>query len=138
MDLISPDPVFNLYNEHWPILKLREPLPAAKFVHESPGRTGMALDSMVCAGVVVSGGVVRQSVLSPGVRVHSGADVMGSVLLHDVDVGRRAVVRNAIIDKSVRIAPDAQIGVDPEFDRKRFHISAGGIVVIEKGAVVDA
>ncbi len=98
----------------------------------------MALDSMVCAGVVVSGGVVRRSVLSPGVRVHSRAEVEGSVLLHGVDVGRGAIVRNAIVDKNVRIAPGAQVGVDPEADRERFHISDGGIVVIGKGATVDA
>src|SRR5579862_1517026 len=128
MDLISPEPAFNLYNEEWPILKLHEPLPAAKFVHEEPGRTGMALDSMVCAGVVVSGGVVRRSVLSPGVRVHSGALVEGAVVMHGVDVGRGAVVRRAIIDKSVQIAPGAQIGIDAAADRARFHVSRGGIV----------
>jgi glucose-1-phosphate adenylyltransferase len=138
MDLISVEPTFNLYNEHWPILKLHEPLPAAKFVHQEPGRTGMALDSMVCAGVVVSGGVVRSSVLSPGVRVHSRASVEGSVLLHGVDVGRDAIVRNAIVDKNVQIAPGARVGVDPDADRERFHISADGIVVIAKGATVDA
>jgi len=138
MDLISPEPAFNLYNERWPIFKSHEPLPAAKFVHESPGRTGMALDSMVCAGVVVSGGIVRRSVLSPGVRIHSGAEVERCVLLHDVDVGRGAVVRNAIVDKNVRIAPGAQIGVDPAADAERFHLSDGGVVVIPKGASVDA
>ncbi len=138
MDLISPEPAFNLYNEQWPILKSHEPLPAAKFVHESPGRTGMALDSMVCAGVVVSGGIVRGSVLSPGVRVHSRADVERCVLLHDVDIGAGAIVRNAIVDKNVQIAPGAQIGIDAAADAQRFHISKGGIVVIEKGATVDA
>ncbi len=138
MDLISAEPVFDLYNEQWPILKLHERLPAAKFVHQEPGRTGMALDSMVCDGVVVSGGVVRRSVLSPGVRVHSRAEVEGCVLLHGVDVGRDAVVRNAIVDKNVRIAAGARIGVDPAADRERFHLSRGGVVVIPKGATVDA
>ena len=138
MDLVSADPVFNLYNANWPILRLPEQLPAAKFVHREPGRTGMALDSMVCAGVVVSGGVVRRSILSPGVRVHSRAEVDDSVLLHGVDVGHDSIVRNAIVDKYSRIAPGARVGVDPEADRQRFHMSAGGIVVIGKGQTVDA
>lgn len=138
MDLISAEPVFDLYNAHWPILKLHERGPAAKFVHQEPGRTGMALDSMVCAGVVVSGGVVRRSVLSPGVRVHSRAEVDGCVLMHEVDVGRDAIVRNAILDKNVTVAAGARIGVDPEADRERFHISAGGVVVIGKGVTVHA
>ncbi len=138
MDLISVDPVFNLYNEEWPILTWPEPLPPAKFVWEEPGRVGSAMNSMVCAGVVVSGGTVRRSVLSPGVHVHSHAEVEGSVLMHDVDVGRGAVVRNAIVDKNVTIAPGALVGVDPEADRARFPLSPGGIVVIGKGQTVDA
>ena len=139
MDLISTQPVFNLYNERWPILKRHERLlPPAKFVHQEQGRIGMALDSMVCSGVVVSGGVVRRSILSPGVRVHSRAEVDGSVLLHGVDVGHDSIIRNAIVDKGARIAPGVRIGVDPESDRERFHVSAGGIVVIGKGAHVEA
>lgn len=138
MDLISVDPVFNLYNEEWPILTWPEPLPPAKFVWEEPGRVGSAMNSMVCAGVVVSGGIVRRSILSPGVHIHSHAEVEGSVLMHDVDVGRGAVVRNAIVDKNVTIAPGALVGVDPEADRARFPLSPGGIVVIGKGQTVDA
>ena len=88
MDLISVDPIFNLYNEDWPILTWPEQLPPAKFVFEEKGRTGAAMNSMVCAGVVVSGGTVRRSILSPGVHVHSHALVEGSVLMHGVDVGR--------------------------------------------------
>jgi glucose-1-phosphate adenylyltransferase len=138
MDLISVDPVFNLYNGEWPILSWHDPLPPAKFVFADPGRTGHALDSMVCAGVVVSGGEVRRSVLSPSVHVHSHAQVQDSVLMPGVEVGRESVVRRAIVDKNVRIAPGAQIGVDPEADRERFTMSDGGVVVIGKGAVVEA
>jgi glucose-1-phosphate adenylyltransferase len=133
MDLISPDPIFNLYNDAWPILKQPDRHPPAKFVFEDPGRTGTAVDSMVCAGVIVSGGTVRRSVLSPDVKVRANALVEGSVLMDCVDVGERAVVRNAIIDKNVVIEDGAQVGVDQEADRARFAISPGGIVVIGKG-----
>jgi glucose-1-phosphate adenylyltransferase len=137
MDLVSVDPIFNLYNREWPILTYPDPLPPAKFVFETEGRTGHAVDSMVCAGVVVSGGTVRRSVLSPGVRMHSYSQVDSSILMHDVDVGRHAVIRRAIVDKQVRIADGAQVGVDPERDRERFVVSSGG-VVIAKGTVVEA
>jgi glucose-1-phosphate adenylyltransferase len=139
MDLISVEPEFNLYNREWPILTWPDPLPPAKFVFdEDDGRRGTALDSMVCAGVVISGATVRRSVLSPGAHLHSYAEVEDSVLMQGVDVGQRAVVRRAIVDKNVRIAPGAEIGVDPVADRERFTISAGGVVVIPKGATVAA
>jgi glucose-1-phosphate adenylyltransferase len=139
MDLISIEPEFNLYNQQWPILTWPDPLPPAKFVFDDDdGRRGQALDSMVCAGVVISGGTVRRSVLSPGAHIHSYAQVEDSVLMQGVDVASQAVVRRAIVDKNVRIAPGAKIGVDPEADRKRFTVSAGGVVVIPKGATVAA
>jgi glucose-1-phosphate adenylyltransferase len=138
MDLVSTVPAFNLYNRSWPIHTWHEPLPPAKFVVEEEGRTGHAVSSMICAGVIVSGGRVRRSVLSPGVRVHSYAQVERSVLLNDVEIGRNAVVRNAILDKGVRVAPGAEIGVDVERDRERFTVSEAGVVVIGKNATVDA
>ena len=138
MDLISVFPVFNLYNMEWPILTLPEPLPPAKFVFADSGRTGRALDSMVCSGVIISGASVNRSVLSPSVRVHSYAEVDGSVLFPGVEVDQRAVVRNAILDKDVVVEPGAQVGVDLDLDRARFTVSDGGVVVVSKGERVTA
>ena len=138
MDLISVTPIFNLYNMEWPILTMHEPLPPAKFVFADDDRIGHAIDSMVCAGVIVSGGLVNRSIISPRVRIHSRAEVIGSVLFNGVDVGGGAVVRNAIIDKDVIIEPGAQIGVDLDADRQLFTVSDGGVVVVPKGARVSA
>jgi glucose-1-phosphate adenylyltransferase len=137
MDLVSVLPVFNLYNRQWPILTHSPPLPPAKFVHDEPGRTGHAIESLVSPGCIVSGGEVRQSVLSPGVRVHSRAVIESSVLLNGVDVGRGAQLRRVIVDKGVVIPAGARIGLDHEEDRARgFHVSEGGVVVIGKGQQV--
>jgi glucose-1-phosphate adenylyltransferase len=138
MDLISVEPEFNLYNREWPILTWPDPLPPAKFVFDDDDRRGQALDSMVCAGVVISGATVRRSVLSPGAFIHSHALVEESVIMQGVDVGRDAIVRRAIVDKNVRIAAGAKIGVDLDADRERFTVSDGGIVVIPKGETVAA
>lgn len=138
MDLISVDPIFNLYNDSWPILTSREPFPPAKFIFAEADRTGAAYDSMICAGVIVSGGTVRRSILSPGVRVDDRAIVEESVIMHGAHIGAGAVVRRAIIDKNVVIAPGAQVGVDLDADRERFSVSPGGVVVIGKGVRVDA
>jgi glucose-1-phosphate adenylyltransferase len=137
MDLISVHPIFNLYNREWPIHTGNGSLPPAKFVFDDDNRRGVALDSIISAGVIVSGGTVRRSVLSPGVVVHSRALVEDSVLLDGVDVGRDAIVRRAIIDKYVKIPPGARLGVDLAEDRARgYTISEGGVVVLGKGDVV--
>jgi glucose-1-phosphate adenylyltransferase len=138
MDLIAAEPVFDLYNRRWPILTWRFPHPPAKFVHDYDGRRGQAIQSLVAPGAIVSGGTVRRSILSLESRVNSSAEVTDSVLLDDVDIGRRAVVRRAILDKNVRVAEGARIGVDLEQDRERFTVSDGGIVVVAKGTVVRA
>jgi glucose-1-phosphate adenylyltransferase len=138
MDLIAVTPAFNLYNMQWPILTMPEPLPPAKFVFNDADRMGIATDSLVCAGVIISGGRVHHSILSPRVRVQDRAEVNDSVLMHDVVVGEGAVIERAIIDKGVRIEPGARIGVDADADRDRFVISDGGVVVIGKGQRVTA
>ncbi len=136
MDLCAVHPEFNLYNRWWPILTHVPPDPPAKFAHDD-GREGQAIDSVVCNGVIVSGGLVSNSVLSPGVRVHSRSRVNRAVLLHDSLVGRGAVVENAILDKHVVVAEGATVGVDKEHDRARgLVVSRGGVTVVGKAQVV--
>lgn len=139
MDLASVDPLFNLYDSEWPIRTYQPQYPSAKFVFAQEyqgGRLGIALDSVVCDGCIVSGGRVQNSVLSPNVRVNSWADVRESVLMENVEVGRYCRIRKAIIDKDVCVPEGSVIGYDIEEDRKRFHVSPGGVVVIPKGVEI--
>lgn len=127
MDLVAVHPIFNLYNLQWPIYTHHPHLPSAKFVEG-----GIAQESLVGAGTIVSSATVRHSILSPNVRLHAGAYVEGSVLLDGVQIGRGAVVRRAILDKDVVVPEGAHIGVDLDLDRSRYHVSAGGVVVLGK------
>ena len=136
MELIQVTPTFNLYDRAWPIRTYMEQHPPAKFVfggEEDPSRKGMALESLVAGGCIISGGRVIRSVLSPNVRIHSFSEVTDSVLLEGVEVGRYAKIRRAVIDKDVKIPPSAVIGYDPEEDRRRFTVTESGITVVAKG-----
>jgi glucose-1-phosphate adenylyltransferase len=137
MDLCAVQPVFNLYNDKWPILTHVPSQPPAKFVHDNGDRVGRAINSIVSNGVIVSGGLVSSSVLSPGVRVNSWSRVERAVVLHNTKIGRHAVVQDAILDKNVIVPEGAEVGVDKERDRARgFTVSPGGITVVGKGQMV--
>ncbi|MGE9807620.1 MULTISPECIES: glucose-1-phosphate adenylyltransferase [unclassified Janibacter] len=137
MDLISIVPVFNLYNYDWPILTDYGPFPPAKFVHGSQGRFGEALNSAVSPGVVISGGRVTGSILSPQVHVHSYTTIEDSVLLDGVRVQRNCRIRRAIIDKNVVVPEGTSIGYDREEDLARgFVVTESGLTVIGKGQVI--
>jgi len=131
MDLNHIQPELNLFNRQWPVRSTSYPDPPAKFAFDEPNRRGEALDSIVSGGCILSGGVVRKSVLGRGVRVHSGALVEGCVIMDNCDIGRRAKVRRAILDKNVHVPEDALVGYDLEADRARgWHVTDSGIVVI--------
>lgn len=128
MDLVTVHPVFNLYNRQWPIYTSHPQLPPAKFVEG-----GKAEESIVSAGVILASASVRQSVISPGVRILASAKVEDSVVMDNVQIGRGAVVKRAILDKGVVVPEGAHIGVEPELDRQRYPVSPGGVVVLGKG-----
>jgi glucose-1-phosphate adenylyltransferase len=135
MDLIQVNPVFNLYDREWPIRTYQEQFPPAKTVfagEEITGRVGLALDSLVSGGCIISGGQVKRSILSPNVRINSYSTVHDSILMEGVNVGRYSKIKRTIIDKDVNIPPGTVIGYDLEEDKKRFFVTESGIVVVAK------
>jgi glucose-1-phosphate adenylyltransferase len=138
-DLISKDPVFNLFNTDWPIFSQQWNSPPAKFVQDGDGNPGSLSESTVSLGCYVVGATVSRSVLGPWVKIDSGSLVEDSVLFERVVIGQGAVVRRAILDKEVVVEPGATVGVDRELDVSRgFTISESGVTVVAKGLVVSA
>jgi glucose-1-phosphate adenylyltransferase len=139
MDLVAVDPVFSLYNDRWPIYTIQHNQPPVKFVFNNvrENRVGRATDTLVSEGCIISGGHVHHSILSPKVRVNSYAYVEDSILFENVNIGRHCRIRRAIVDKHVDIPAHTTIGYDHEKDRKHFHVTESGIVVIPKGMRIE-
>lgn len=142
LDLVSVHPQLNLYDSSWPIRGYHPPLPPPKFVFanrfSTPPRVGHAMDSIVCPGAIVSGGAVSGSIIACNVRINSWSTVENSIILDGVEVGRHAKIRRSIIDKYVTIAPETEIGFDPEKDRARgFTVTENGVTVVPKGRIVE-
>ena len=131
MDLVSLEPIFNLYNREWPILSFPSTLPPAKFVED-----GTARDSMIGSGTIISGATVTGSVVSDDVRIGTGSRIEGSVILPGVRIGRNAVVRHSILDKNVIVPDGAKVGVDVDLDSDLYTVSPGGITVVGKGVTI--
>jgi glucose-1-phosphate adenylyltransferase len=139
MDLLGPEPVFNLYDQDWPIRTYQEQFPPVRTIHsgeETAGRVGLVLDSLVSSGCVISGGKVQRSILAPNVRINSFSQVHDSLLLEGVDVARYAKLKRTIVDKEVKIPKGMVIGYDLNEDRKRFFVTDSGIVVVGKGTEI--
>jgi glucose-1-phosphate adenylyltransferase len=132
MDLISVNPVFNLYDRDWPLRTMQLQFPPAKTISHEGERVGRLFNSLVCDGSIISGGLVERSILGPNVRINSYSYVADSILFNNVNVGRHARIRRAIIDKNVSVPEGFEIGYDLEKDRQRFKVTETGIVVIEK------
>ncbi|MDX5333400.1 MAG: glucose-1-phosphate adenylyltransferase, partial [Gammaproteobacteria bacterium] len=130
MELIGVTPELNLYDEYWPIWTYQEQLPPAKFVFDDDDRRGMAVDSMVSGGCIISGAYLRHSLLFSNVRIDSFSQVEDAVILPDVEIGSDCRITRAVIDKGCRIPPGTVIGEDAEEDARRFHVSPGGVVLV--------
>jgi glucose-1-phosphate adenylyltransferase len=134
MDLCSVSPVFNLYDKGWPIRTRVRQYPPAKFVFGEPGRTGMAMNSVITAGVIISGGLVSNSVLSQDVRVNSYTEIDSSIIFSHVSVGRHCRIRRAIIDRDVHIPEGTVIGYDPVEDKRRYFVTPSGLTIVTRDA----
>jgi glucose-1-phosphate adenylyltransferase len=130
IDLVMPVPSLDIYDRNWPVWTYQQQFPPAKFVFDDDDRRGMAVDSMVSGGCIISGATVRRSLLFSNCRINSHACTTGAVLLPDVEVGRRARLNNVVVDRGCYIPEDLVIGEDPEFDAKRFYRSEGGIILV--------
>ncbi|MEW6102961.1 MAG: glucose-1-phosphate adenylyltransferase [bacterium] len=138
MDLVSVNPIFNLYDKGWPIRTYYEPAPPAKtvFANEEQKRIGIAIDSLICPGAIISGGRVERSIISSYVKVHSWTDVRESVIMENTEIGRYSKIKRAIIDKNCSISPNTIIGYDEEEDKKRFFVTEKGIVAIPRNTKI--
>jgi glucose-1-phosphate adenylyltransferase len=136
MELTKVVPDLNMYDQEWPIWTHQEQLPPAKFVFDEPDRRGIAIDSLVSGGCIVSGSTVKHSLLFSDVRVNSYSTIEDSVLLPNVDVGRYVTLKRVIVDKGCKIPEGLEVGVNIEEDRKRFHVSENGITLIT-GEMLD-
>ena len=137
MDLLEATPELDLYSRDWPLRTFNHNYPPAKFIWQEGDRVGMATNSMVSEGCIVSGGMLSHCVLSPKVRINSYSQITDSILMENVEVGRYSKIRKAIIDKNVKIPPNTRIGYNKEEDEQRgFHVSPNGVTVVPKGAIL--
>ncbi len=137
MDLLAYDPEFNLYTKEWPVRTYNYNFPPAKFIWEELERRGMATNSLVSEGCIISGGTLSRCILSPKVRINSFSSVEDSIIMENVNIGRHSHIKKAIIDKNVDIPPHTNIGFDREQDEARgFYVSEGGVTVVPKGAQI--
>ncbi|MCX8010426.1 MAG: sugar phosphate nucleotidyltransferase, partial [Ignavibacteria bacterium] len=137
MDLIQVTPEFNLYDQDWPIRTMLSQYPPAKTLSHEGERVGRALNSLICDGTIISGGLVERSIVGRGVKINSYSFITDSIIMDNVTVGRHARIRRAIIDKNVNIPNGYEIGFDLEGDRKKFTLTETGIVVIAKNQKLE-
>jgi glucose-1-phosphate adenylyltransferase len=130
LELTRVSPALNLYDQSWPVWTFQEQLPPAKFVFDLDGRRGAAIDSMVSGGCIISGSTIRNSLLFSSVRVHSFCTINEAVILPEVEIGRGSILSRVVVDQGTKIPPGLRAGIDPEEDRKRFHVTDKGVTLI--------